>query len=88
LLDEGRATTVAAETLRRHYRGQLCRLALLEPEADDQRLASAIRSRWGLEIAGVLEEARNAVAVPVSRQKLLTISKGLYHIVEALAHGT
>jgi hypothetical protein len=88
LLDEGRATALAAETLGRHYRGRLCRLAFLEPEADDQRLASAVRSRSGLEIAGVLEEARNAAAVPVSRQKLLTISKELYHIVEALAHGT
>ncbi len=88
LLDEAGGTALVAETLYRHYRGQLCRLAHLEPEADDHRLASAVRSRSGLEIAGVLGDARTAAAARVSRQKLLTISRELHHIVEAISHGT
>jgi len=88
LLDEAGGTAVAAETLYRHYRSQLCRLTHLEPEADDHRLASAVRSRSGLEVAGTLGAARAAAAAPVSRQRLLTISRELYHIVEAIAHGT
>lgn len=88
LLDEAGATALAAETLLRHYRGQLCRLMHLEPEADDSRLAAAVRSRSGQEIAALLEEARVAATVPVGRKKLLAISQELYHTVETIAHGT
>jgi hypothetical protein len=88
LLDEAGATAVAAETLFRYYRGQICRLSHIEPEADDHRLASAVRNSSELDVAGILQEARAATKVPVSRQRLLAISKELYHIVETLAHGT
>lgn len=88
LLDEAGATALAAETLVPHYRGQLCRLVHLEPEADDVSLAAAVQVRSGMEIASLLEEAQSATAAPVGRQKLLAISRKLYHSVETIAHGT
>jgi hypothetical protein len=88
LLDEAGATGLAAETLYRYYRDRLCRLLELGTDADDNRLGQAVRARSGQEIAGLLEQARNATSAPVGRQKLLTLTRKLHRLVEILDHGT
>jgi hypothetical protein len=88
LLDEAGATALAAETLYHYYRGRLCRLMELGPEADDGRLGQAVREQSGYEIAALLQDARSAASAPVGRQKLLTLTRKLHCLVEALDHGT
>lgn len=87
LLNEAGATRVAAETLYRHYRDRLCRLLELRPEADDGRLAQAVRERSGQDVAALLQQALGATAAAVGRQKLLTLTRQLHHLVETLDHG-
>jgi hypothetical protein len=88
LLDEAGATSLAAETLFRHYRERLCRLMDLEPQVLDRTLSEAVLARSDHEIAGVLLEARMAITGGTSRPRLLAITRKLHHVVEALEHGT
>jgi hypothetical protein len=87
LLNEAGATLLAAETLYRHYRDRLCRLLEVRPDADDGRLAQAVRERSGQDVAALLQQARSATAAAVGRQKLLTLTRQLHHLVETLDHG-
>jgi hypothetical protein len=87
LLNEAGATGVAAETLSRHYRERLCRLLELGPEAEDGRIAQAVRERSGQDVAALLQQARGATSAKVGRQKLLALTRQLHHLVETLDHG-
>jgi len=88
LLDEGRATSLAAETLSRYYRDRLCRALQLESEADNARLSQAALARSGQDIARLLAQAQGAATRRVGRQELLTIAQGLHRVVEAIDHGS
>ena len=88
LLNDAGALPLAAETLYGYYRGRLCRLVHLEPDADDDRLGRAVGERLGHDIDPLLREAGQAVSRPVGRQKLLAIIQKLHQVAEALDHGT
>jgi hypothetical protein len=88
LFDEAGATALAAGTLYNYYRGKVCRMLQLEPEADNARLSQAVCDRSGHEIAAILDRAETAASSPVSRQELLAITQTFHRAVEALDHGT
>jgi hypothetical protein len=87
LFDEAGATSLAAETLYRHYRDRLCRALQLEPDADNARLSRMVHDRSGQDIATFLERAQRAASKPIRRQDLLTITQTLHRAVEGLDHG-
>jgi hypothetical protein len=88
LLDEAKATSLAAETLYGYYRGRLCRLTHLESDTDDGRLSQAVHKRSGREITALLRRATGAAALRPSRQELLETVKEFHRVVETLDHGT
>ncbi len=88
LLKDAGATSMAAEELAGYYRNRISKLAHVEPDDDDRRLAQAVGDRLGYDIYPLLAQIREAVTHPIGRQRLLAIVKELHQVAEALDHGT
>ncbi len=88
LFDEANATSLAAVTLSRYYRERICKLLLVDPQAEDRQLCEAVERRAGPAVAAELRQAQEALKASVSRQQLLALSQQLHRVAEALDHGT
>jgi len=88
LMNEAGATSIAVESLHRHYRDRICRALRLEPRADDARLRQTVLDRAGPEIAAFLDQAQAAASQPMGRRELLAFTQKLHSVAETLDHGT
>jgi hypothetical protein len=82
-----RDVTLRRRRQHREFAEAAGRLLEVRPDADDGRLAQAVRERSGQDVAALLQQARSATAAAVGRQKLLTLTRQLHHLVETLDHG-